>query len=211
MLLESEFIFSGPREKVWEILQDPDILILAVPGTKSLKKLAEGEFEGEMNVKIGPLNGIFLGNVVLSNQVPPASYTIVVDAKGPLGFGKGSGTVELIAQSPETTMMKYSIYLEVGGKLAGVGQRLLETVGTSISRQSLAALNQALVARLSGKAIQKPSSQAKFAMGVTGEICKQMLCSKLFWAIVLGIAGIIGIVMYFYGCFSCFSCSSCCG
>ncbi|NUM34171.1 MAG: carbon monoxide dehydrogenase subunit G [Candidatus Brocadiae bacterium] len=198
MLLESEFIFNGPREKVWEILQDPDILILAVPGTKSLKKLAEGEFEGEMNVKIGPLNGTFLGNVVLSNQVPPASYTIVVDAKGPLGFGKGSGTVELTAQSPETTLMKYSIDLEVGGKLAGVGQRLLETVGTSISRQSLAALNQALVARLSGKPLQKPSSQTKFAMGVSAELCKRMLCSKMFWAIVAGLAGIVGLYMYFF-------------
>ncbi len=206
MLLESEFTFSGPREKVWEILQDPDILILAVPGTKSLKKLAEGEFEGEMNVKIGPLNGTFLGNVVLSNRVPPESYTIVVDAKGPLGFGKGSGTVQLTAQSPDTTVMKYSIDLEVGGKLAGVGQRLLETVGNSISRQSLAALNQALVARLSGKPIQKPASQTQFAMGVTAELCKRMVCSKLFWAIVSGLALVAAVAMYFCNCSSCHCC-----
>jgi len=203
MLLESEFTFNGPREKVWEILQDPDVLILAVPGTESLQKLAEGEFEGKMNVKIGPLNGVFLGRVVLSNRVPPESYTIVVDATGPLGFGKGSGTVKLEAQPNDMTLMKYSIDLEIGGKLAGVGQRLLETVGTSISKQSLTALNQALVARLAGKELQKAASQTQFAMGVTADLCKRMVRSKVFWIIVGAIAAATAYFCFFCRCGCC--------
>lgn len=200
MLLESQFTFNGPREKVWDILQDPDVLILAVPGTQSLKKLAEGEFEGEMNVKIGPLNGVFLGHVTLSNRVPPESYTLVVDSKGPLGYGKGSGTVKLEATDANTTVMKYSIELEVGGKLAGVGQRLLETVSGSISRQSLTALNQALMDRLAGKELKKAPSQTKFAMGVTTDLMRRMFCSKMFWIIVAAIAAAVVAGIYFCPC-----------
>jgi carbon monoxide dehydrogenase subunit G len=186
MKIESEFIFQGPREKVWEMLQNPEVLAAAVPGAKKLHKLSEQEYEGEMDVRIGPLQGLFAGKVVLSHQIPPESYNMLVEAKGPLGFGKGEGQVQLIAEGKEATRMKYTFDLQVGGKLASVGQRLLETVGKSLSRQSLESINQALQKPPSQVEKYSPPSQGKFAMAVARDVAGTLFSSHpILWSIVL--------------------------
>jgi carbon monoxide dehydrogenase subunit G len=175
MKLEGEYIFDGPREQVWELVRDPEVLASALPGTQSMNQVSESEYEGKMNLRVGPIAGVFSGRVVVANEVPPESYSLSVEGKGAPGFGKGTGHVQLIAQDDGTTLMKYEGELEVGGKLAGVGQRMIETVGKSMTRQGLESLNKALQARMAGEsegepAVYTPPSETEFAAAVAKDM-----------------------------------------
>lgn len=191
MKLVGEFTFNGEKQKVWDILLDPEILVLAIPGTESLDKKGEGEYVGEMNVRIGPLNGKFLGNVKLTDLDEPNGYNMVIDSKGPLGFGKGTGNVKLTENEDKTTLMTYTIDLKVGGKIASVGQRLLETVTKSLSRQSLETLNSVLQKKVRGEDVSgEKASQAKYAKGVTKDIFVSVFTSPITWIIIAGAAAL---------------------
>lgn len=174
MKLEGEYLFDGPRSEVWEMIRDPDILATALPGTQSLTKLSDTEFEGAMNLHIGPVTGIFSGKVLVSDEVPPESLTLTAEGKGAQGFGKGVGRVQLFEQEGNKTLMKYEGDILVGGKLASVGQRNIETVSKSLVKQGLAALDKALAARVAASAGQAvdytPPTEAEFAVAVAKDV-----------------------------------------
>jgi len=152
MILNGTFTFNGPRAKVWELLQDPAVLAKALPGTKSLTKVGENSYEGVMKVSVGPMSAAeFAVNVELKDQVPPERFVMHVDGKGGVGFTKGTATIELLEikdQAGPVTVMNYSSDMQIGGKIAAVGQRLLESVGKMMTKQALDALNAELKARL---------------------------------------------------------------
>ena len=184
MKVEGDFLFNGPREEVWEIVRDPEVLATALPGTKSLNQVGENEFEGEMNVRVGPVAGLFAGRLIVSNEVPPERCTLSVEGKGNSGFVNGIGNIILSDQGDGTTMMKYEGDAQVGGRLASVGQRLLDTASKSMIRQGLEALNLALLARMASKSdggnIEfTPPSESKFAAAVAKDISKEMLSSPV--------------------------------
>ncbi len=180
MKLQGEYKFDGPRDVVWELVRDPDVLAKALPGTQSLEKVDQNTYEGKMNVRIGPVAGLFSGKLIVSNEVPPQSYTLTVEGKGGPGFGKGSGDVQLIDQGDGTTLMKYEGELQVGGTIANVGQRLIETVANSMAKQAFESLNRSLQVRLQGPTegveveYQAPS-ELEFATGVVKDIAGQLL------------------------------------
>jgi hypothetical protein len=159
MKLQGEYLFDGPRERVWEMLRDPNALARALPGTQSLEKLSENEYQGQMHVRIGPVAGLFAGRVTISNEVPPESCTLAVDGKGSPGFATGSGDVVLTDQGDGTTRLQYEGEFQVGGKLAAVGQRMVDTVSKSIIRQGLESLNEALREGVTGAAELEPAAE----------------------------------------------------
>jgi len=182
MKLEGEFIFNGSRQVVWDLLQDPDVLANCIPGTKKLEKKGEDEFESTTEIRIGPLNGIFTNRMTLKDKSPPQSYTILVDSNSSQGFAKGSANVELVEQDANSTLLKYDAELQVGGRLAGVGQRMLDTVGKSLTRQGLEAMNKALQSRIrtssdSGNKYTPPT-QAEFASGVFKDVVRDSFLSR---------------------------------
>jgi carbon monoxide dehydrogenase subunit G len=189
--LSGEHLFDGPRDIVWELVRDPDVLATALPGTQSLEMVEENVYEGKMNVRIGPVAGLFSGKLVVSNEVPPESYTLTVEGKGAPGFGKGSGDCKLTEQEDGKTLMTYEGELQVGGTIANVGQRLIETVANSMAKQALESLNGSLKARLVGEAegveveYQAPS-QTKFAMGVAQDMVVRVFSAeyKTMWIAV---------------------------
>lgn len=144
MKLVGEYTFNGPREEVWKIMRDPDVLVTALPGTKSMKQVSEKEYDGEVNIRIGPISGSFRGKLTVSNEIPPESITLTVEGKGKVGFLKGAGDVELIDRGDGTTLMRYNGEVQVGGKVASVGQRLFDTVSKSMIKQGLDKLNETL-------------------------------------------------------------------
>jgi len=152
MKLNGEYIFDGPREEVWKLLRDPDTLILALPGTKSLKQVGDNEYEGELQVRIGPITGSFGGKLTISNEHPPESVTLTVEGNGKIGFVKGAGDVILLNQSDARTLIRYSGEIQIGGRVASVGQRLFDTVSKSMIEQGLNKLNGILQER---SAVQK--------------------------------------------------------
>jgi carbon monoxide dehydrogenase subunit G len=147
MKLEGEYTFDGARDDVWKILRDPDMLVLALPGTKRLKQVGENEYEGELQVRIGPIAGSFGGKLTVSNEHPPESVTLTVEGMGKIGFVKGFGDVELIDQGEAKTLVKYSGELQIGGKVASVGQRMFDTVSKGMMKQGFDKLNEILLER----------------------------------------------------------------
>jgi carbon monoxide dehydrogenase subunit G len=102
-----------------------------------------------MKVSIGPVNAAeFAVNVELKDKVPPEKFAMVIDGKGGVGFTKGTATIALDEQPGPVTVMTYSSDVQVGGRIAAVGQRLLESVGKMMTKQALDALNKELKARL---------------------------------------------------------------
>ena len=151
MKIQGEYVFDGPREEVWELLRDPEVLATALPGTQSLTPVSENEYEGKMNVRVGPVSGAFSGRVIASNEVSPESYTLTVEGKGKAAFVTASGDVLLIDQGDDATLMKYEGEFQVGGKLVSVGQRLIDSVSKKMLRQGLDTLNKALQERMAAK------------------------------------------------------------
>lgn len=144
MKLEGNYRFDAPLRAVWNALQDPDMLAATLPGCDKLTR--EGnQFTGELNVKIGPVQGKFDGKVDLTEIVEPESFTMLVDGRGGPGFVKASAKVKL---SPEgdATRIDYDADVTVGGKIASVGQRLIDASARAIVKQSLEGLNERLKA-----------------------------------------------------------------
>jgi len=200
--IEGEYLFNGPRAELWEVIRDPEILATALPGTKSLDKVGENEYVGEMNVRVGPVGGLFSGRLTVSNEVPPESLTLSVEGKGSPGFLNGMGNVILDEQGEDKTLMKYEGDVQVGGKLASVGQRLLDTASKSTIRQGLEALDMALQARVAAKAEGKeveytPPSESEFVAGVAKDMARQALSSRTVW-IVIGVVVIIAILVVYW-------------
>jgi carbon monoxide dehydrogenase subunit G len=198
MKLEGEYVFNGPREEVWKIIRDPDALASALPGTKSLEQISANEYEGEMNVRIGPVAGVFSGTVIVSNEIPPESCTLTVDGKGKPGFVQGVGNVNLIAQDANTTLVKYDGEVQIGGRLAGVGQRLLDTASKSIINQGLETLNNALQARVAAQADSEqsnftPPSEGEFMAAVAKDMAGNLFSNSR--AIWIGIAVILIVII----------------
>jgi carbon monoxide dehydrogenase subunit G len=181
--INGEYLFNGPQDEVWEIMRDPEVLATALPGTKSLDKVGENEYQGEMNVRVGPVGGLFSGHLVVSNEVPPASLTLTVDGRGSPGFMNGAGNVVFEDQGDGKTLMKYEGEVQIGGKLASVGQRLLDTASKSMIRQGLETLDLALQARVAAKSEGK-EVESEFVAAVAKDMAGQMLSSRTLWIIV---------------------------
>ena len=148
MQIQGDYTFDGPRQAVWDLLQDPDVLQAAMPGAKKMEKTGEDEYKATIQVKVGPVGGVFDTTIALTDKTPPEQYTMNVKSQGPTGFANGAAVVKLEETDPATTTMRYDATLQVGGRLASVGQRMLDTVSKSLVRQSLEAMNGALQARL---------------------------------------------------------------
>jgi len=149
MNLSGTYTFEGPRAVVWDLLQDPVVLAKALPGTERLALTTEDRFEGVMKVSVGPVTAAKFDVVVtLKDKIPPHRFAMHIDGKGAVGFTRGAAQVELAEQPDGLTLMTYTSDVQVGGKIASVGQRLIESVGKMMMRQALDALAHELRARL---------------------------------------------------------------
>jgi carbon monoxide dehydrogenase subunit G len=173
--IQGEHRFGAPRQQVWQALLDPEVLARTVPGSQGLERTGDNEFSGELKIKVGPVQGAFQGKVALHDLVPPKSYTLKLDGRGAAGFVDGVGAIELEDDPAGGTLLRYDVDAQVGGRIAGVGQRLLDSSAKVITRQALEALDAQVQARSSvagGSGLEAPSaappppSTARFAAGV---------------------------------------------
>lgn len=146
MKIEGEHVFNGSREDVWAMVRDPEVLATMLPGTTNLNQLSENEYEGAINLRIGPISGGFSGRIVVEDEVPPEHCKLVAEGEGRPGFFKGSGTVDLI-EVDAGTLMKYEGEIQIGGKLASIGQRLIDMTSKTMIRQGMKVLDAALEER----------------------------------------------------------------
>lgn len=145
MQFEAEHRFEGSRHVVWDALHDPEILSRALPGNARMEMTEDGSYVGELRAGVGPVTAArFDVKVTLADEIPPEAFTMNVDGRGAAGFVEGAVRITLDEDGSEATLMKYSADLQIGGRIAGVGQRLLDTVGKGMARKSLDEVNQHL-------------------------------------------------------------------
>lgn len=139
MKLEGDYLFEASVPEVWSALFDPVILAAVMPGCEKLE-LVDGHYVGDIKVKVGPIQGKFTGKVDLQDKVEPESYTMIVDGRGAPGFVKATAHVKLAAEG-EATRVQYDADAQIGGKIASVGQRLIDASARAIVAQSLEGLH----------------------------------------------------------------------
>lgn len=148
MELSGDYSFSGPRDQVYHLLLDPDVLGNTLPGTERFEKVSENTYEAEMQVSVGPVSGSFEGSVTVKNQNPPESYTLDIEGESSMGFVEGTADITLEEKSENSTTMHYEASMEMGGKLASLGSRMLKPVAQKMSTQSLDEMNSIIEEKL---------------------------------------------------------------
>ncbi|MCA1438848.1 carbon monoxide dehydrogenase subunit G [Ensifer sp. IC4062] len=144
MEMTGEERIAARRDAVWQGLNDPEILKRCIPGCQSLEMISPTELTAVVKVKIGPVSATFNGSVVLSNLNPPQSYTISGEGKGGIaGFAKGGADVAIVEEGDET-VLRYNVKAEVGGKIAQLGSRLIDSTAKKLAQQFFADFNLAV-------------------------------------------------------------------
>ena len=204
MKVSGEYLFDGPQELVWDTLLDPDVLASVLPGCEKLELVGENEYEGALKIKVGPVQGEFQGKVKLEDIQPPGSYTMQVDGRGAPGFVKATGNLSLEPAGAQT-QVTYEGDAQVGGRLASVGQRLMESSAKAIIKQSLDGLNASVQARASagesGADLPAPTkakapSQTEFAANVAREVAKDLVPAWLRYGVVVVAVLVVAYVIY---------------
>lgn len=133
MKLTGEYAIPAPRQAVWDALNTPATLQASIPGCDNLESTAENEFTAQVTAKVGPVKAKFKGKVTLSDLVPPESYRITGEGQGgAAGFAKGGATITL-KQDGDNTILSYEVEATVGGKLAQIGQRLIDSTAKKMA------------------------------------------------------------------------------
>ncbi|AEG92429.1 conserved hypothetical protein [Ramlibacter tataouinensis TTB310] len=121
------------QRQAWDALNDPDVLKVCIPGCYKVESTGENQYAVALSVKIGPVSARFAGKITLSDVNPPSSYTLAFDGQGGVaGFGKGRSEVSL-APGGTGCVLRYSVQAQVGGKIAQMGQRLIDGVARSMA------------------------------------------------------------------------------
>jgi uncharacterized protein len=141
MKLAGDYLFVASVQEVWDALFDPEVLAAVLPGCEKLE-LVDGRYVGEMKIKIGPVQGTFTGKVDLQDKVEPESYKMIIDGRGGPGFVQATATVALEPDGDGRTRIRYDADAKIGGKIATVGQRLVDASARAIVKQSLEALHE---------------------------------------------------------------------
>tara|TARA_X000000368_G_scaffold69986_1_gene50710 strand:+ start:4218 stop:4802 length:585 start_codon:yes stop_codon:yes gene_type:complete len=186
MEMKGEKIISASRQEVWDALNNPDQLLKAIPGAQAVEKTDEENLTATVKTKIGPISAKFSGKIKLSEINPPSSYTLTGEGSGgAAGFAKGEAKVSLEDHN-DGTLLKYSVSASVGGKLAQIGQRLIDTAANKLADQFFGKFNDILS--------QDDSPQPK----ATDLQDNSSGLSPKVWITSLAILSILSIVLWYF-------------
>ena len=167
MDLAGEYRIAASREAVWEALNDPEILKECIPGCKSLEKGENGELTATVVSKVGPVKATFKGEVRLENLNPPESYSIVGEGKGGVaGFAKGGADVKLTEDGDET-VLAYEARAQVGGKIAQLGSRLIDSTAKKMANDFFGAFSAKVASNAAASEADAPAAIAPEAAVAT--------------------------------------------
>ena len=179
MQQSGEYRISASRDSVWQALNDPDLLGECITGCQHVKKIDDEHFDVAVKAKIGPVSATFQAELELADLKPPESYVIRGNAKGgAAGFAKGQAAVRL-AEDQGATVLTYDVEANIGGKLAQVGNRLVEGATRKMADDFFSAFSK----RLDPAAVAAPSAEAA---GTTTDQYEDSGQWKI-WAIAFGV------------------------
>jgi carbon monoxide dehydrogenase subunit G len=200
MDMTGEFRIPAPRQRVWEGLNDPQILKECIPGCQTIEKVSDTEFAAKVLAQVGPVKANFAGKVTLSDLDPPQSYTIAGEGSGGVaGFAKGSAKVNL-AEDGSATLLHYTVQAHVGGKLAQIGSRLIDSVARKMAENFFTRFVAAVAAEQPAAVAETAPAAAvagtEVATTETAVKPKDVRLPPVLW--VTGLAAVIGGILYYF-------------
>ncbi|MCE9649395.1 MAG: carbon monoxide dehydrogenase subunit G [Parvibaculum sp.] len=155
MDMSGEYRIPATREAVWAALNDAEVLRKTIPGAESVEKTSDTEFEAVAKAKVGPVNARFKGKVTLTDIDPPNGYTLTGEGNGgAAGFAKGSAKVHL-ADDNGVTVLTYNVNAQIGGKLAQIGQRFIDSTASKLADEFFGNFSAAL----GGTKVEAPTEE----------------------------------------------------
>ncbi len=191
--MTGECRIAAPREDVWRALNDPEVLRQAITGCEEIEKQSDTQFNAKVTVKLGPVKAKFTGAVTLSDLDPPNSYKISGEGKGgAAGFAKGGAEVTLESDG-DATVLRYTVSANVGGKLAQLGGRLIDSTARKYANEFFGKFKEILeggpeAEAVPGEIVAAPPAEAVASKGL----------SPWVWGILLVIVVLL-VTYYFSG------------
>ncbi len=207
MELNGQQRIAATRQKVWDALNDPRVLKACIPGCESLTQDGDNAFEAIVQAKVGPVRAKFSGRVELSDIRPPESYRISGEGKaGPAGVAKGSANVSLV-EDGDGTVLNYVVKADVGGKLAQIGSRLVQSTANKYAADFFARFGEivtgaapieALTVEGAAEGAAPPRAVAPMARPAAADDANTAHLRRLNWALLAIIAVLIGFILATY-------------
>ena len=185
MKLSGSYQINLEKQKVWESLNDPEILKEAIPGCQEFIKNSETKFTATATNQIGPFNASFTGDIELKDLNPPNSYKIVGSGNSPVGFANGEAKVTL-ENFEGGTKLNYVVEANVGGKIAQVGSRLIDMTAKKIADIFFEKFSKLISTKIKTDEIKEP---------IEDKIPREKKLSKRLLIIVSAVI-ILGIIAY---------------
>ena len=189
MKLSGSYQINLSKEKVWEALNDPEILKQAIPGCEEFTKNSDTEFTATATNKIGPFNASFTGDIELTDLDPPNSYKITGSGNSPVGFASGEATVKLEDNEKGTNLI-YEVQANIGGKIAQVGSRLIDMTAKKMADVFFGKFSD-LISTENNESVEQPLNDK---IEQTDEVKPKKQNQKIL--IYAGVAAIIAILVY---------------
>ncbi|HEY1299697.1 MAG TPA: carbon monoxide dehydrogenase subunit G [Stellaceae bacterium] len=198
MEMTGEFRIPASRQRVWEALNDPEILKECIPGCETIEKVSDTEFTAKVVAKVGPVRATFGGKVNLSDLDPPRGYTISGEGSGGVaGFAKGSAKVDLDEEGADATLLKYAVQAHVGGKLAQIGSRLIDGTSRKMASDFFERFATTVApAAAAEKAPETAPAEPEPMAAAAAAKPKDLRLPPVLW--VTGLAAIVGAMLYFF-------------
>ena len=163
MKMNGEFRVPTDRETVWRALNDPAVLKECLPGCQEIEKTSDTEMTATLVIKVGPVKATFKGGVTLSDLDPPNGYTLSGQGQGgTAGFASGEAKVKLVEEGGET-VVQYDVDAKVGGKLAQIGSRLIDSTAKKLAKQFFDSLAEKLGGGEEAETVAEPDQQVEAA------------------------------------------------
>ena len=195
MEITGQYQISASQERVWHALNDAEILRASIPGIESLEKKSDTEFIASLTAKIGPVKAKFKGAVTLTELKPPHSYKIIGEGKGgAAGFAKGVCQVNLDAKG-ENTVLRYNADVQVGGKLAQIGSRMISGAAKKLTDDFFSGLVEQLEQDSESKTLQSDEKKQTDAPKPT-MLPERPAIRPVFW--IVGLLSIVAALLWVF-------------
>ena len=139
MKIEGTHKIDAPRDQIFDLLTNPLLLQKCIPGCEKMEKTGENQYDARLSVGVGPIKGVFNAKVTLQDLRRPEHYGLVVEGKGQPGFVNGSGSLDFTDENG-ATIVQFAGEINVGGLLASVGQRMIQSVSKMMAERFFVAL-----------------------------------------------------------------------
>jgi carbon monoxide dehydrogenase subunit G len=140
--MRGEYVLPVPQAELWQLLNDPAVLAKIIPGCNSVRAIGSDCYEIGLKLQVGSVSGEYIGSVAIFDKQEPSHYVLAVEGQGSIGFMKGSAAFDLVPQGKGESLLRYTGSAEVGGVVAGVGQRVLSGVAKFLAGRFFKALEK---------------------------------------------------------------------